>query len=187
MHLGQVMPVNQQPRSFRQRAAHASVTLGGRLAANRLVSLLLGLIVVVVAVATTSLARADADPTGFWTIVHDDGKTEKAIIEIVNDRGTLRGKIVKSVNSKASNPKCEKCSGAKKDKPMLGLEILWGLKKDGNEWSGGRILDPENGNEYRCYLEVVDGGKRLKVRGYLGIALLGRTQYWVRAKSVPKK
>jgi uncharacterized protein (DUF2147 family) len=54
------------------------------------------------------------------------------------------------------------------------------MRRDGSEWSGGRILDPENGKIYRCTIEVVDGGKRLKVRGYIGISLIGRTQYWDR-------
>ena len=60
--------------------------------------------------------------------------------------------------------------------------ILWGLKKDGDEWSGGKILDPENGKSYKCWIQVIDDGRRLKVRGYIGISLLGRTQYWKKAK-----
>jgi uncharacterized protein (DUF2147 family) len=154
---------------------------------RKLVQWLVSLFVLVVGVVTTTRARADGDPTGYWTTVHDDGKTEKAVVEIINERGTLRGRIVRLINPPIPNPPCEKCSGAKKGRPIIGLEFLWGLKKDGNEWSGGRILDPETGNEYSCFIEVIDGGKRLKVRGYLGIALLGRTQYWHRAKASGNK
>ena len=80
---------------------------------------------------------------------------------------------------------CDKCKGDLKDKPVVGMRILWDLKKDKkekNEWSDGRIMDPDNGETYRCYIGVQDGGKKLKVRGYLGIALFGRTQYWRKAE-----
>ena len=59
--------------------------------------------------------------------------------------------------------------------------ILKGLKKDGDEWSGGKILDPENGSIYKCYIELIEKNK-LKIRGYIGFSLLGRTEYWFREK-----
>ncbi len=60
--------------------------------------------------------------------------------------------------------------------------IIEGLKKDGDEYNGGAITDPESGNVYKCYLELVENNK-LKVRGYIGFSLLGRTQYWLRKQS----
>ena len=60
------------------------------------------------------------------------------------------------------------------------MEIMWGLRKSGNDYSGGRIMDPEDGKIYRCKLRLIDGGKKLEVRGYIGFALLGRTQTWLR-------
>lgn len=125
-------------------------------------------------------------PVGRWLTIDDDGKTPKSIVELYLVKDELRGKIVELINPAEKNPKCEKCEGARKNQPIIGLEIIWGLEKDGNEWSGGRILDPESGKEYSCYLEVIDEGRRLKVRGYMGIALLGRTQYWRRARARPK-
>jgi uncharacterized protein (DUF2147 family) len=74
---------------------------------------------------------------------------------------------------------CDRCKGSKKNQPIQGLVIIEGLEKDGDEFNGGTILDPENGKTYKCYLELVDKSK-LKVRGYLGVSLLGRTQYWTR-------
>jgi uncharacterized protein (DUF2147 family) len=62
------------------------------------------------------------------------------------------------------------------------MTILNNLKKNGNEWNGGTILDPNNGKTYKCKIEVVDGGARLKVRGFIGLSLLGRTQYWLRVE-----
>jgi uncharacterized protein (DUF2147 family) len=78
------------------------------------------------------------------------------------------------------NPKCEKCEGALKNAPIVGLRILSGLKKDGDEYTGGEILDPENGEVYSSNLHLIDGGNKLSVRGYIGVSLLGRSQTWIR-------
>ena len=63
---------------------------------------------------------------------------------------------------------------------MIGLRILWDLKKDDDGWSGGRILDPDNGKVYKCSIAVEHDGKKLRVRGFIGFSLLGRTQFWLR-------
>jgi uncharacterized protein (DUF2147 family) len=76
---------------------------------------------------------------------------------------------------------CDKCNGELKNQPILGMKILTGLEKDGNEWSGGKILDPKNGKEYKCYIELKNNNK-LKIRGYIGFAAFGRTAYWYRKK-----
>ncbi|HEX8697910.1 MAG TPA: DUF2147 domain-containing protein, partial [Myxococcaceae bacterium] len=80
------------------------------------------------------------------------------------------------------NPVCDKCEGALKNQPIIGMVILRDLKKDDDEWTGGTILDPGNGKTYKCKIAVEAGGKKLKVRGYIGMSLLGRTQHWVRAE-----
>jgi uncharacterized protein (DUF2147 family) len=67
-----------------------------------------------------------------------------------------------------------------KDRPVIGLRILWDLRKDGEQWSGGKVLDPNNGKVYKCFIVMEDGGKKLRVRGFIGFSLLGRTQYWLR-------
>lgn len=131
----------------------------------------------------SSEALADtSSPVGLWTTIDDETNQPKSVVQLELRNGVLFGRVVELINPKEKDPKCEECSGDKKNKPIQGLEIMWGLKADGGEWSGGFVLDPESGNEYRCYVEVLDGGQRLKVRGYLGIALLGRTQYWRRKK-----
>ena len=68
----------------------------------------------------------------------------------------------------------------KKDKPILGMDILSGLTKDDDEWNGGTILDPKNGKEYKCYIKLLDNNT-LKLRGYIGFSLIGRTALWKRA------
>ena len=76
--------------------------------------------------------------------------------------------------------RCGHCPGELKNTPLIGLRILWDLKKDGAQWSGGKVLDPETGKIYKCVIAVEDGGKKLKVRGFIGFSRLGRTQYWLR-------
>ncbi|MCS7205301.1 MAG: DUF2147 domain-containing protein [Leptospiraceae bacterium] len=120
-------------------------------------------------------------PVGLWRNIDDETGKPKAEIEIFEENGVLYGRIVKLLNPSEPNPKCKKCPGEFKDKPIEGLRIMWGLKKTGNEYTGGKILDPNNGNIYSCKMELVEPNK-LKVRGFLGVSLLGRTQYWYRIK-----
>ncbi len=82
--------------------------------------------------------------------------------------------------ARGSDVKCSKCEGDRKDKPVLGLEIIRGAKKaDGKDvWEGGKILDPENGRNYTLRLTPIEGGKKLEVRGSIGP--FGRTQTWIR-------
>jgi len=61
---------------------------------------------------------------------------------------------------------------------MIGLTIITGLHREGDHWGGGQILDPKNGSVYRCRIRAIDSGRKLELRGYLGISLLGRTQTW---------
>ena len=127
-------------------------------------------------------------PVGLWKNIDDKKKTARSIIEIkILPDGTLTGKILKLLNRSPDedpDPNCTKCTGPEKNKRVVGLRILKDLSPDGDEWSGGEILDPKNGKWYKCYIEVQDGGKKLKVRGYIGFSLLGRTQYWYRVKSL---
>lgn len=139
----------------------------------------------ILAVALAGLALpafASATPEGRWRTIDDKTHKEKSIVEIAEVNGELQGKVVKLLNrgDKPANPACDKCEGDRKGKPVIGMTILWGLKQDGDEWTGGSILDPENGETYDAKLSLKDDGRKLDVRGFLGISLLGRTQTWVR-------
>ncbi len=133
----------------------------------------------------SSVAFSDnMSPIGTWQTIADSGADKgKAVsyIEIFKHNGLYFGKI-KRLLLKPADTKCDKCKGTLKNKPIVGMTILSNLKKNGNRYSGGRILDPANGKTYRCYMQVLSGGKKLKVRGYIGFSLLGRTQYWYRVK-----
>ncbi|WP_034300742.1 DUF2147 domain-containing protein [Herbaspirillum sp. RV1423] len=127
-------------------------------------------------------AWADGSPVGLWKNIDDATGKPKALIRITENDGELKGKIEKLFRApeEDQNPKCEKCEGALKDQPVIGMTILSGLKKDGDEYNGGHILDPANGKLYKSKLTVVEDGAKLKVRGYIGMPMLGRTQTWVR-------
>lgn len=127
---------------------------------------------------------AALSPVGRWKTIDDETGKAKSIVAIREENGKLYGKIEKVLDSDqpGPNPLCLKCEGDLKNKPETGLQIMWDLKKDGDQWSGGQILDPHNGKVYRCNISVEDGGKKLKLRGYIGFALLGRTEYWLRVE-----
>ncbi|MGB0789145.1 MAG: DUF2147 domain-containing protein [Marinirhabdus sp.] len=125
------------------------------------------------------LAIIAQDVTGKWKTIDDETGQAKSIVEIYKKSGKVYGKVIKILDKDKKNSVCEECTGADKDKPVLGLVILKGLKKDGDEYNGGKILDPANGKIYKCYIEL-EGPNKLKVRGYIGFSVLGRTQYWYR-------
>jgi len=136
------------------------------------------------AVATfcaSSAFAADASPVGTWRTIDDETKKPKSLVEISEVNGEVIGKIKELLQSdKGPNPVCDQCDGERKDKPIIGMTIIWGMKKDGDEWSGGKILDPKNGKVYGCKMHLIEGGKKLEVRGFVGFSLLGRSQVWER-------
>jgi uncharacterized protein (DUF2147 family) len=124
----------------------------------------------------------DSSPVGLWKNIDDVSGKPKALIRISESNGVLQGQIEKLFRAadQEQNPKCDKCTDARKDQPIIGMVFMRGLKKDGGEYTGGEILDPDDGKIYRSKMELTDGGKKLKVRGYVGIPMLGRSQVWVR-------
>ena len=114
---------------------------------------------------------------GQWETYDDKTKEKKAVIEIYQTDNLYFGKIVKSFKGE-KNALCENCKGINKNKPIIGLVVIENIKKDGNKFNGGTVLDPDNGETYKCNLKLINN--KLEVRGYLGFSLFGRTQYWVR-------
>ncbi|HEX7982023.1 MAG TPA: DUF2147 domain-containing protein [Duganella sp.] len=134
--------------------------------------------------ALLSIAPAFAadTPVGLWKNIDDETGKPKALIRITENEGAFQGQIEKLYRepNEDQNPKCDKCEGARKDQPIIGMVILSGLKKDGEEFNGGEILDPKNGKVYKAKMHLTDAGKKLNVRGYIGMPMLGRSQVWVR-------
>jgi uncharacterized protein (DUF2147 family) len=139
------------------------------------------LIALALAVAGPAFAD-DHSPVGLWKNMDDVTGKPKALIRITENKGELRGQIEKVFLAAGDNPnpRCDKCQGANKDQPVLGMVFMSGLRKSGDEYSGGEILDPDSGKVYRSKLQVLDGGKKINVRGYVGVPMFGRSQTWVR-------
>jgi uncharacterized protein (DUF2147 family) len=146
------------------------------LISTKIIARLLGAACMTVSIG--AWAQADS-PVGLWKTIDDETKQAKSLVRITESGGQLSGKIEKILTDKP-DAVCEVCSGDLKDKPVQGMVILRGLKKGGDWWEGGTILDPNNGKTYRSQARTIDGGTKLEVRGYIGTPLLGRSQTWIR-------
>ncbi len=117
---------------------------------------------------------------GIWEAIDDKDGKPSSHIQIQEVNGEISAKIIKIFDVEETVV-CELCKGDKKDKPVLGMEIIYDMSKNGNVWQGGRILDPEVGKDYKCKITMPDKNT-LNVRGYIGIPALGRTQTWHRVR-----
>jgi uncharacterized protein (DUF2147 family) len=128
-------------------------------------------------------AMAQMTPVGLWKTIDDDGKTEKSLVRITESSGVFSGTVEKIFNPAKQDEKCDKCTDDRKDKPVLGMNIIRNVRQDADDkalWGGGEILDPANGKTYKTRLKPVDGGKTMEMRGYIGF--LYRTQVWQRVE-----
>jgi uncharacterized protein (DUF2147 family) len=112
---------------------------------------------------------------GKWKTIDDETKQAKSIVEIYKKGDQYYGKISQLL-IKPANPNCVDCKDDRKNKPILGMEIIRGLKKDGDEFTGGTITDPKTGKTYKC--TITRSGDNLNVRGYIGLSFIGRSQTW---------
>ena len=140
----------------------------------KIVSIVLVVVVPGIAVGISPSAA------GVWKTIDDKTHQARGTIRIYEQNGEFFGKILSSVDPEEAAARCEKCTGDLRNQPISGLVILRGLKRQGNEYTGGEITDPETGSTYHCQLKLSDDGSKLAVRGYLGFSLLGRTQIWLR-------
>jgi uncharacterized protein (DUF2147 family) len=136
--------------------------------------------------AGTAIAANDT-PVGNWKTIDDESGQAKSIVQITDNNGALEEHIVKLLNRSQEDSArdgevelCKKCDGERKDKPVEGMNIMWGVTKDDDIWNGGKILDPKSGKVYKVKLTLKDSGQKLDVHGYIGFALLGRSQTWER-------
>lgn len=130
--------------------------------------------------------RAQGTPVGPWNTIDDSDHRPTAVVEIREKGGEYTG-VVRALLVPADHDDsiCGRCSGDRRGKRIVGMEILRHMRRTAdNEWSGGEILDPENGKVYRASMRLADHGERLILRGYIGISLFGRSQTWVRRHDV---
>ncbi len=134
-------------------------------------------------IAAGHARSAEQTPVGLWQAVDDDTKQPTGWFLIREHDGIYAGIIAKMFLKPGEDPNalCDKCRDDRHDHPWLGLEIIRGMRPDGdNKYADGTILDPRDGNVYKAMMTVTPDGQTLVVRGYLGFALLGRNQYWTR-------
>lgn len=159
----------QQPTSWRDR------------------TLILPLLFLILLPAKTLQAQSEGC-LGYWKTIDDETNKARAIVQIYKQQGKYHGKIVKLFREPDEDPDpyCDKCDedDSRYNQRVLGMVILTDLAwdADDNEWDDGEILDPDNGSVYDCYL-ALESRDKLKVRGFLGLSLLGRTQYWYRTEA----
>ena len=137
----------------------------------------------ITALTISGVVFAQMSPVGTWSTIDDKTKEIKSEIVVTESGGVLSGKVTKLLRKDADQKAvCDKCTDDRKDKAVLGLEIIRGAKKaEGKDvWEEGKILDPENGKNYTLRLTPVEGGKKLEVRG--SVFGMGRTQTWVRVQ-----
>ena len=129
------------------------------------------------------VAQAQAaapSPVGTWRTFDDKTGIEESQVRIFERGGTLAGRVVSTVNPNDAAHTCDQCEGDRKGQPIIGLEIIRGMRADGGEWDGGTVLDPRTGSVYHGTMRLEDGGQKLVLRGYVGISLFGRSQTWQR-------
>ena len=118
-----------------------------------------------------------------WQTIDDKTGEKKAVIQLTESGGKVTGKILKVLDKEKADALCTKCPGSLKNKPVEGLQILSGFKADGNnQWSDGKLVDPESGKTYSGKLTLSDNGQSLKLRGFVGTPVFGRSQTWQRIK-----
>jgi uncharacterized protein (DUF2147 family) len=135
-------------------------------------------------IAGSCASAADLSPIGLWRTFNVTTGREAGAVQISQVGDVLVGKIVRSIPQPGDpiSPVCGGCDGPDKNQPVLGLTILRGLHRDGDMWDGGTVLDPRTGTVYSAEIRLDDGGRLLKLRGYLGISLFGQTVTWIRAE-----
>ncbi len=129
----------------------------------------------------SSLAYAENSLVGLWKTIDDATGKPRSLIRISDRNSELIATVEKGLlPSDSPNDVCEQCTGERKDKPLIGMMIMDGMKAKGDIYEGGHILDPDNGKVYKCKIKLDSTGKQLEVRGFIGISLFGRSQTWMR-------
>lgn len=147
----------------------------------RRLALLLAAIVCLAPIADTRAGDPNS-PAGLWRTFDDHTGEARGLVRIYEENGAFYGKIEQSFTPGAEKRVCTACDDERKNQPMIGLVIMRHVAWDDDEYTGGDILDPDTGSVYRCKFQLLDNGQKLKLRGYLGISLLGRSQIWERVE-----
>lgn len=140
------------------------------------------LVALAAGLALPALAQS-ISPVGTWNTIDDETRRPRSMVRITEKDGVISGTVEKIVDPAKQDSKCDECASddPRKGKPVIGMTILTDLKKESDAvWSGGKILDPNNGKVYNAKVTVIEGGKKLEMRG--SILFFGRTQTWIRVE-----
>ena len=118
---------------------------------------------------------------GLWKSFDDKGKAT-GYVRIHEVQGIYTGVIEKGLENEKQEEFCTACKGERKDQKLIGMTVMKNVKAKGDAFEGAEILDPFSGNTYRVKLTLKEAGKKMEVRGYVGVSLFGRTQVWTRAE-----
>ncbi|WP_341677072.1 DUF2147 domain-containing protein [Niveibacterium sp. SC-1] len=142
----------------------------------------LRMVVALAALLAGVVQAAEPSAVGRWRQLDDADGKPRSIVLISEREGTYEGRIEQLFPrpGDAAEAVCDKCTDARRGQKILGLRIMEGLQRKGLEYEGGEILDPGNGKVYRVRMTLSPDGQRLDVRGFIGVALFGRTQTWLR-------
>jgi len=137
-------------------------------------------VVALALISVASLAAAELGPEGLWKTTDDRTGKPRGIVRIYQENGALYGRVEATLDPAEVRQVCDLCSDERRNKPVVGMIVMRGLRKNGGEYNGGDILDPDTGSVYRCKIRIEDQGRKLIVRGFIGFSLFGRTQTWIR-------
>jgi uncharacterized protein (DUF2147 family) len=126
------------------------------------------------------LLAIDVSPVGVWKTIDDNTHKPRGVIRLYEQNGEIFGRVEASLDPREASEVCSKCEDDRRNKPVIGMVVIRHMTRHGKEYSGGDILDPDTGWIYRCRFTLQDGGRALIVRGFLGLALFGRSQTWYR-------
>jgi uncharacterized protein (DUF2147 family) len=144
------------------------------------------LLLCIMALLVMTARAGEISPVGDWKTVDDKTGKPKAVVRIYEQGGELFGRIEAILEPSRATRKCDRCTDDRRNQPIAGMIIVRHLKRDGDEYTGGDILDPDNGSVYRCKIRLMDSGQKLSVRGYRGFSVLGRSQTWIREIRTPR-
>lgn len=140
-------------------------------------------LVATVLLAGVAFAQGSTSPAGLWETIDDNTGKPKSFVRISETNGVYSGNVEKIIDPAHNGDTCSRCTDERRDRPVRGMIIIRNVRGAGDgTWDGGDILDPQTGKIYSVKLKPIDSGRKLEVRGFIGIALLGRTQTWLRSE-----